>query len=178
MAKRRRQNALALAPSGAILTPRPGVSSARHPQKRRSGAATNGPRYRRRLHRQGRKPLRSGSAREPPRAHDFLRAARSPSNAITTRTRSWRCARSPRRRFRRRTSRKSSFIRCRNTSRSTSRSPKGFRLIGAPGTGVDADDTEVITDRMSEEELLKGLEGLTPPENQPEPEADVGDEED
>ena len=50
-------------------------------------------------------------------------------------------------------------------------------MIGAPGTGVDADDTEVTTDRMSEEELLKGLEGLTPPESQPEPEADMGDEE-
>ena len=46
-------------------------------------------------------------------------------------------------------------------------------LIGAPGTGVDADDTEVTTDRMSEEELLKGLEGLTPPESQPEPDTDV-----
>jgi DNA-directed RNA polymerase subunit omega len=55
--------------------------------------------------------------------------------------------------------------------------PEGVPLIGAPGTGVDVDDTEVITDRMSEEELLKGLEGLTPPENQPEPEADMGDEE-
>ena len=44
-------------------------------------------------------------------------------------------------------------------------------------TGVDADDTEVTTDRMSEEELLKGLEGLTPPESQPEPDADAGDEE-
>ena len=44
-----------------------------------------------------------------------------------------------------------------------------------PGTGVDADDTDVTTDRMTEEELLKGLEGLTPPESQPEP--DVGDEE-
>ena len=30
---------------------------------------------------------------------------------------------------------------------------------------------------LGEEELLKGLEGLTPPENQPEPEADMGDEE-
>ena len=30
---------------------------------------------------------------------------------------------------------------------------------------------------MSEEELLKGLEGLTPPESQPEPDSDVGDEE-
>src|SRR5215831_12828327 len=27
----------------------------------------------------------------------------------------------------------------------------------------DADDTEVTVDRMTEEELLKGLEGLTPP---------------
>jgi DNA-directed RNA polymerase subunit omega len=53
--------------------------------------------------------------------------------------------------------------------------PEGIPLIGAPGTGVDADDTEVTADRMSEEELLKGLEGLTPPEHQPEP--DVGDEE-
>ena len=35
--------------------------------------------------------------------------------------------------------------------------PEGVPLIGSPGTGVDADDTEVITDRMSEEELLKGL---------------------
>jgi hypothetical protein len=34
-----------------------------------------------------------------------------------------------------------------------------------------------MTDRMSEKELLKGLEGPTPPENQPEPEADMGDEE-
>src|ERR1041385_5926246 len=34
-------------------------------------------------------------------------------------------------------------------------------LIGASGEGVDADDTEVVLDRMTEEELLKGLEGLT-----------------
>jgi len=53
--------------------------------------------------------------------------------------------------------------------------PEAVPLIGAPGTGVDVDDTEVTTDRMTEEELLKGLEGLTPPENQPEP--DVVDEE-
>jgi DNA-directed RNA polymerase subunit omega len=51
--------------------------------------------------------------------------------------------------------------------------PEGVPLIGAPGTGIDADDTEVTTDRMSEEELLKGLEGLTPPESQPEPDTDV-----
>ncbi len=43
-------------------------------------------------------------------------------------------------------------------------------LIGAPGGTVDADDTEVTVDRMTEEELLKGLEGLAPPEEQPEEE--------
>jgi DNA-directed RNA polymerase subunit omega len=41
-------------------------------------------------------------------------------------------------------------------------------LIGTSGA-VDADDTDVATEHMSEEELLKGLEGLTPPEAQPEP---------
>jgi DNA-directed RNA polymerase subunit omega len=40
-------------------------------------------------------------------------------------------------------------------------------LIGA-GAGVDSDDTEVTADRMTEEELLKGLEGLAPPEEVPE----------
>jgi DNA-directed RNA polymerase subunit omega len=53
--------------------------------------------------------------------------------------------------------------------------PESVPLIGAAGEGVDADDTEVTTDRMTEEELLRGLEGLTPPEEQPEP--DTGDEE-
>ena len=42
-------------------------------------------------------------------------------------------------------------------------------LIGASGS-VDADDTDVAMEHMSEEELLKGLEGLTPPEAQPEEE--------
>ena len=47
-------------------------------------------------------------------------------------------------------------------------------LIGAAGASVDADDTEVTVDRMTEEELLKGLEGLAPPEERPEPEIEVG----
>jgi DNA-directed RNA polymerase subunit omega len=47
--------------------------------------------------------------------------------------------------------------------------PETVPLIGAAGAGVDADDTEVTVDRMTEEELLKGLEGLAPPEVQPEP---------
>jgi DNA-directed RNA polymerase subunit omega len=47
--------------------------------------------------------------------------------------------------------------------------PEAVPLIAATGTSVDADDTEVMVDRMTEEELLKGLEGLTPPEEQPEP---------
>jgi DNA-directed RNA polymerase subunit omega len=49
--------------------------------------------------------------------------------------------------------------------------PESPPLIGgAAGATVDADDTEVTLDRMTEEELLKGLEGLTPPEEQPEDE--------
>ena len=45
--------------------------------------------------------------------------------------------------------------------------PESVPLIGAPGTGADADDTEVVADRMTEEDLLRGLEGMAPP---PEPE--------
>jgi DNA-directed RNA polymerase subunit omega len=46
-------------------------------------------------------------------------------------------------------------------------------LIGAgAGDKVDSDDTEVTTERMTEEELLKGLEGLAPPEEQPEDDAE------
>jgi DNA-directed RNA polymerase subunit omega len=49
--------------------------------------------------------------------------------------------------------------------------PEAAPLIGATGGAtVDADDTEVIAERMTEEELLKGLEGLTPPEEQPDDE--------
>ena len=48
--------------------------------------------------------------------------------------------------------------------------PSQVPLIGAPGASVDADDTEVTVERMTEEELLKGLEGLAPPEEQPEEE--------
>ncbi|MBS0247892.1 MAG: DNA-directed RNA polymerase subunit omega [Proteobacteria bacterium] len=44
-------------------------------------------------------------------------------------------------------------------------------LIGA--SGVDADDADVVVpDRMTEEELLKGLEGLAPPEEVPEDEGE------
>ena len=45
-------------------------------------------------------------------------------------------------------------------------------LIGA--SGVDADDTDITGERMTEEELLKGLEGLTPPEEPPEEDTDLG----
>jgi DNA-directed RNA polymerase subunit omega len=48
--------------------------------------------------------------------------------------------------------------------------PATVPLIGSAGGTVDADDTEVTTERMTEEELLKGLEGLAPPEEQPEEE--------
>ncbi len=53
--------------------------------------------------------------------------------------------------------------------------PESVPLIGASGS-VDADDTEVTAERMTEEELLKGLEGLAPPEERPEPESEPGDE--
>jgi len=46
--------------------------------------------------------------------------------------------------------------------------PSTVPLIGTSSGTVDADDTEVTVDRMTEEELLKGLEGLAPPEEQPE----------
>jgi DNA-directed RNA polymerase subunit omega len=48
--------------------------------------------------------------------------------------------------------------------------PAAVPLIGTTGGSVDADDTEVMPERMTEEELLKGLEGLAPPEEQPEEE--------
>ena len=49
--------------------------------------------------------------------------------------------------------------------------PEAIPLIGAAAAGgIDADDTEVTGERMTEEELLKGLEGLAPPEEQPEEE--------
>jgi DNA-directed RNA polymerase subunit omega len=48
--------------------------------------------------------------------------------------------------------------------------PETAPLISATGGSIDVDDTEVVGDRMTEEELLKGLEGLTPPEEQPEEE--------
>jgi DNA-directed RNA polymerase subunit omega len=49
--------------------------------------------------------------------------------------------------------------------------PEALPLIGAAAAGgIDADDTEVTGERMTEEELLKGLEGLAPPEEQPEEE--------
>ena len=48
--------------------------------------------------------------------------------------------------------------------------PDTVPLIGSAGASVDADDTEVAMERMTEEELLKGLEGLVPPDEQPEEE--------
>ncbi len=108
---------------------------------------------------------------KPPRAHDLVRhpdhrrarQRQEPGRGVARDRRRGGIARGPQGRAR--------PLAAESTSRSTSRSPRRVPLIGAPGTGVDADDTDVTTDRMSEEELLKGLEGLTPPESQPEPEA-------
>lgn len=46
-------------------------------------------------------------------------------------------------------------------------------LIGAgTGSGAESDDVEITADRMTEEELLRGLEGLSPPEEVPEDDAE------
>jgi len=47
--------------------------------------------------------------------------------------------------------------------------PEAVPMIAGAGGNVEADDKEITTDRMTEEELLKGLEGLAPPEERPEP---------
>jgi DNA-directed RNA polymerase subunit omega len=47
--------------------------------------------------------------------------------------------------------------------------PETVPLIAGSGGNVEADDMEITADRMTEEELLKGLEGLAPPEVRPEP---------
>ncbi len=47
--------------------------------------------------------------------------------------------------------------------------PEAVPMIAGAGGNVEADDMEITADRMTEEELLKGLEGLAPPEARPEP---------
>jgi DNA-directed RNA polymerase subunit omega len=47
--------------------------------------------------------------------------------------------------------------------------PETVPVIAGAGGNVEADDMEITADRMTEEELLKGLEGLAPPEARPEP---------
>src|SRR6266853_895168 len=47
--------------------------------------------------------------------------------------------------------------------------PEAVPMIAGAGGYEDADDKENTTDRMTEEELLKGLKGLAPPEERPEP---------
>ncbi len=55
--------------------------------------------------------------------------------------------------------------------------PETMPMIAGSSGNIEADDNmEVIGDRMTEEELLKGLEGLAPPEARPEP-VDGDDEE-
>jgi DNA-directed RNA polymerase subunit omega len=47
--------------------------------------------------------------------------------------------------------------------------PETVPMITGAAGNTEADDMEVTADRMTEEELLKGLEGLAPPEVRPEP---------
>jgi len=48
--------------------------------------------------------------------------------------------------------------------------PEAVPLIAA--TGADGDDSNVPMDRMTEEQLLAGLQGLVPPEQTPEEEGE------
>ena len=45
-------------------------------------------------------------------------------------------------------------------------------LIASTASAPDSDDTEVPMDRMTEEQLLAGLQGLVPPEQVPEEEGE------
>ena len=60
-----------------------------------------------------------------------------------------------------------SSTRCRSMSRSTSRKPRPRRRWSIRTCRPDRSRADVQFDRMTEEDLLRGLEGLTPP---PEPE--------
>ena len=102
------------------------------------------------------------------RARMISSGAQITSIGTTTRTRSWRCAKSPRTAISPGDLKEELVHSLQKYVEVDEPEPETVPLIGAPGTGVDADDTEVTTDRMTEEELLKGLEGLTPPEEQPE----------
>lgn len=46
--------------------------------------------------------------------------------------------------------------------------PESVPMVAADGARQESDDAMTM-DRMTEEELLKGLEGLAPPEERPEP---------
>ncbi len=55
--------------------------------------------------------------------------------------------------------------------------PEAVPRISAMAGGADADDADLpVGDRMTEEELLRGIEGMVPPETLPEP--DPGEDED
>lgn len=42
--------------------------------------------------------------------------------------------------------------------------PEAVPMIASPRTGTEDDSTEIAFDRMSEEDLLKGLESMVPPD--------------
>jgi len=50
--------------------------------------------------------------------------------------------------------------------------PEAVPLIAGTATGADRDDSSAQMDRMTEEQLLAGLQGLVPPEQTPEEEGE------
>jgi DNA-directed RNA polymerase subunit omega len=50
--------------------------------------------------------------------------------------------------------------------------PEAVPLVAGAPSAADTDDTDVPMDRMTEEQLLAGLQGLVPPEQTPEEEGE------
>lgn len=50
--------------------------------------------------------------------------------------------------------------------------PEAVPLIAGTATAAESDDADVQMDRMTEEQLLAGLQGLVPPEQTPEEEGE------
>ena len=51
--------------------------------------------------------------------------------------------------------------------------PEAVPMIAGAGTGKESADAPVQMDRMTEEELLAGLQGLVPPEQVPEDDSEI-----
>jgi hypothetical protein len=108
-----------------------------------TGVPRHGPCHRRGLHRQGRQPLRARSSCRASRPHDLVRRADetiSPEDL------------------------KEDLIHSlQKFTEVDEPEPETVPMIASSVQG-STDDSDVMLDRMTEEELLAGLQGLVPPE--------------